>query len=370
MPTEKANPDSKQWKNSVNGAVVVEVAKQISLVERSFDRAGFIKAVDSDDLEGRELKDRVAMITRHLHDFLPEDYSRTVEILLAVAPELNGWGNWVLTSYVELYGVDYLELSVRAMKELTKRSSCEFAVRPYMMRYTDQMLRTLDHWTGDSNEHVRRLAAEGSRPRGVWMPHIESFKTDPRPVIKILDKLRADDSLYVRKAVANNLNDISKDNPGLAIKTALRWQKDKNAHTDWIIKHGCRTLIKQGHPDVFPLLGYTANPKVKVTGLKVVPAKVRIGGEIKISFDLESLADKKQHIVIDYNVHYVKKNGKTSAKVFKLTSKKLTPRQTVALSTGHSFQERSTRRHYPGTHRLEILVNGSVTAGVDFLVAD
>jgi 3-methyladenine DNA glycosylase AlkC len=366
MTSEYQTHESGLWKNSVDGVVVTDIAKKIGLVEPGFDRAGFVRAVTSDNLEDRELKDRIATLARHLHHFLPTDYSRTVDILIAVAPELGGWGNWVLTGCVERYGLDHLEDSIRALEELTKHGSSEFAIRPFMIRYPDRMLEVLDRWADDPNEHVRRLAAEGSRPRGVWVQHIEAFKKDPRPVVNILDKLRADESLYVRKAVANNLNDISKDHPQIAIKTARRWRKDKNRHTDWIIKHGCRTLIKQGHPDIFPLLGFTASPEIEVAGFRTKPKRVTIGQEMQILFDLVSKAKQNQKLVIDYRVHYIKSGGKLSSRVFKLTQKTLAPGETVPVTTSHSFVDRSTRKHHPGTHRLELLVNGVGSGTAEF----
>ena len=360
--------ENPQWKDFVGRRAVSDIAEAIGLVERKFDRAAFVKAVLADDLMKRELKDRIMTVARHLKTYLPGDYGRSVDILIAVAPRLNGWCNWVLTSYVEQFGLEHFEDSVRALEELTRHGTGEFAIRPFMIEYTDRMLPVLSRWAEHKNEHVRRLAAEGSRPRGVWVAHVEAFKANPSPVIKILDKLRADDSLYVRKAVANNLNDISKDHPELAIETASRWQKDSNKQTDWIIRHGCRSLIKQGHPGVFALLGFTADPKIRISRLQTKPRRVRIGKEMVISFEIRSLAKKQQQLVIDYKIHYVKSGGRLSAKVFKLAERKIGPGETVAITTRHSFVDRSTRKHFAGSHHLDLLINGVSRGSVEFLL--
>ena len=357
-PKEDA-PDSGLWKDRVDVAFVRSLAKTFGRVYPKFDPAGFVRAVVDDRLTERELKDRLTMIARRLRDFLPREYSRAVEIVMQVAPELRGFGNWALTSYVEQFGLDDPDNSIRALKELTRYGSSEFAVRPFIVRYPKLMLATLSEWARDSNEDVRRLAAEGSRPRGVWTIHIEQFKRDPRPVLNILELLKADESLYVRKAVANNLNDISKDHPDLAIATALKWKNSGNAHTEWIIKHACRSLIKQGHPEIFAVFGYTSHPKLDVINVKSTKKQVKTGDDIGLSFDIVSRASKKQKLVIDYRVHYVKKNGKTSPKVFKLTEKTISPKETISISTGHSFKDRSTRKHQPGAHRFEVLINGT-----------
>jgi 3-methyladenine DNA glycosylase AlkC len=264
----------------------------------------------------------------------------------------------VLTSYVEQFGLDDFEVSVEALKELTKYGSSEFAIRPFIIKYQDRMLPILHTWAEDANEHVRRLAAEGSRPRGVWTQHITAFRKDPRPVIKLLDRLKADQSLYVRKAVANNLNDISKDHPDLVIETAIRWKKSGNEHTDWIVKHACRTLIKSGDQRVFPILGFDRQPKLKVAEFSVTPQKIKIGGAARLECRLKSTAKESQKLVIDYKVHFARSGGRAAAKVFKWTEKALPASGELNLATRHKFVDGSTRTHHAGKHTIQLLVNG------------
>lgn len=362
MSPRETPGESPQWKDSVNRKLLERIASTVADIDSGFDSKAYVKAVVADRLEERELKDRINTAARHFAEALPSDYSKAVKIVIKAAPELRGFGNWILTAYVESYGLDHFDDSVMALRELTKYGSSEFAIRPYIIRYTDRMLKILAEWTEDPNEHVRRLAAEGCRPRGVWTMHIEAFKKDPRPVIKILEKLNTDESLYVRKAVANNLNDISKDHPDLAIKTALKWKKNGNKHTDWIVKHACRSLIKKGHPEVFGIFGYTASPQVEIRKFTAKPVSVKIGHDTTLEAELVSKSKSSQKLVIDYRVHYVKKNNKVAAKVFKLTEKTLKSGERVVISTRHSFAERSTRRHNPGKHKIELIVNGDPKA--------
>ncbi|MFH2048522.1 MAG: DNA alkylation repair protein, partial [bacterium] len=242
------------------------------------------------------------------------------------------------------------------------------AIRPFMITHTDKMMEVLNNWVKDPNEHIRRLAAEGSRPRGVWVAHIEAFKKDPRPVLKLLEHLKGDESLYVRKAVANNLNDITKDHPDLVIKTAIRWLKDKNPNTDWIIKHACRTLIKKGDPRVFPLFGFTTNPKIKLKGLNTSHKIIKYGSEIILDFEIQSFSDKSQKLAVDYKFHFVKKNGKTAPKTFKLSEKNIRGNEILKLKIKYLFKDFSTRKHYPGIHKIEIIVNGQSYKEVTFEV--
>jgi len=185
-------------------------------------------------------------------------------------------------------------------------------------------------------------------------------------VLALREKLKEDPSLYVRKAVANNLNDISKEHPDAVIATARRWKRDGNPHTDWIVRHGCRSLIKLGDPRVFPLFGFTARPKLTCTPVKTSKKTVVIGGDVGFSFDLRSEAARSQRLAIDYRITYARANGRTSAKVFKLAERTVAAGETLPLRITQSFADLSTRRHYPGPHRVEIIVNGRVVAGTTF----
>lgn len=354
------------WKDSLNKQTVRTFAETTKTVYRSFNSSDYVRTVTGGGLEELELKDRISLMARCLRYYLPKEYGEAVKVLIDAAPRTGGWGNWVLTSYVEQFGLDHFDESVAAMEELTKYGSAEFAIRPFMIRYPDRMLAVLRRWAQDPNEHVRRLAAEGSRPRGVWVAHIERFKEDPRPVIELLEVMKADSSAYVRKAVANNLNDISKDHPGLAIETALRWKQDGHRHTDWIVKHACRTLIKKGDPRVFSIFDFTSSPQVTVQPVVLSKGRLKIGAELTFTLTIRSAARKDQRLAIDYRVHYVKADGRRSPRVFKLVERSLEAGNTIVLSKKHSFADNSTRRHYPGKHRIEIVINGVPQGEVEF----
>lgn len=342
------------------------MAKKIGRVYKKFDQSSFLKALLTDAFFQMELKERINAIAATLRNFLPEDFVKTITIFKKVAPTLGEFENWALLKYIELYGIDNFDESIKAMKELTQFSTAEFAIRLFMIRYTKQMLSLMNQWVNDPNEHVRRLAAEGSRPRGVWTEHIISFKKNPRPVLQLLEKLKGDPSLYVRKAVANNLNDISKDHPDLVIKLCKRWKKDNNKHTDWIIKHACRTLLKKGDLRVLSVLGFTLSPRIKIYNFTTSSKKVKINSGYTFSFSIKSLSKKKQKLAIDYKIHYVSKNGKKSLKVFKLAEKEIPAGNTLALVKKHHFKDNTSRKHYTGMHHLELIINGIKYKSINF----
>lgn len=368
MATKK-NQKPEKLKDMVGPQMVENLAKVLKKYLRSFKAKEFIKHATAPPFSDLELKKRIGHIGDILHEYLPSDYPIVSRMLIKAAPVSRGFNNWVLCYYIEKYGVDHFDESVAAMKELTKYGSAEFSIRPYLIRDTKQMLSILSEWVNDPNEDVRRLAAEGTRPRGVWMPHVEAFKKDPRPVITLLEKLKADPSLYVRKAVANNLNDISKDNPDLFLITARKWLKSAGEDTQWIIKRAARTLIKQGHPEAMALFGFDSKPKITGVKLSASPTKVKIGGQTILTLYLKSKSDKSQKLAIDYRVHYVKASGKTSVKIFKWTERELSLNEKLELSKKHNFAEQSTRKHYPGKHLIEVTVNGVVMASTGVVVS-
>jgi 3-methyladenine DNA glycosylase AlkC len=363
MPRDLVLKDQPRlWKDFLSKKAVAEFARQIAEVYSPFKNEKYVEAVLSDGFLSLELKQRIDKLAETLKEFLPDNYDKAVQILIATAPRVKMFENWALTAYVQKFGLDDFETSVMALEELTKHGTCEFAIRPYMNQYTDKMIPILKLWTKSKNEHVRRLAAEGSRPRGVWTAHIESFKKNPRPVIEILESLKADDSLYVRKAVANNLNDISKEHPELVIEVAGMWLKSNHEHTNWIIKRALRTLVKKGDPKALKLLGVNHKSAVEVTSFVIKPSRIKVGDMVSLHLELKSTSKSKQKLVVDYNVHYVKGRGSITTRTFKWAEKTIALKEKISLVKQHSFRNLSTRTHYPGEHVIEVLVNGKAAA--------
>ena len=148
--------------------------------------------------------------------------------------------------FVSQYGLAHFEPSMQAQHALTQRFTAEFSIRPFLQHHPQQTLRRLSQWTQDPSEQVRRLVSEGSRPRLPWAPRLAAFQTDPRPVLQLLEQLRDDTSLYVRRSVANNLNDIGKDNPDMLMDTARRWLLGASTDREWIVRTRCAGRSSRG----------------------------------------------------------------------------------------------------------------------------
>jgi 3-methyladenine DNA glycosylase AlkC len=260
--------------------------------------------------------------------------------------------------FVQKYGLEDFEAAMHAQYELTQRFSAESSIRAFLVRYPEATYERLRAWTGDSSVHVRRLVSEGTRPRLPWAPRLKSFQRDPRPVIALLELLKDDAERYVQRSVANNLNDIGKDHPDLAVAVCRRWFADAPPGRAYIVRHALRDLVKKGHRGALAVLGVGAKPKVAVRHLELAPSRIMLGGKVRFRFEITSTGTKSQALVADYAVHFVKANGATRPKVFKLRRLTLAPAERVELGATISFKDMTTRKHHVGRHRLETLING------------
>ena len=344
-------------KEIFNAARLEHIASEMSTVYPAFDTRAFLDMAN-DGLAELSVMQRVARVSECLHAVLPLSYEASLEVLRDLAPRLNSmFVSMFLPHYVAAYGQHRFDLSMDALKYFTQFGSSEFAVRHFLRDDLERTLKVMHTWARDTNEHVRRLASEGSRPRLPWSFHLEPIQANPDLAAAILDALKADNSLYVRKSVANHLNDITKQHPDWVLERIESWPLQER-HTAWIARHALRSLIKQGNPRALAVIGVGGKAQVEVLELKVTPAVIRLGDPITLSFKVQSTLEQNQRLVIDYAIDYVKASGGTSAKVFKLKTFDLPAQGCVALSRTQHIRELTTRRHYAGLHAVHLLVNG------------
>jgi 3-methyladenine DNA glycosylase AlkC len=326
----------------------------------AFDSEKFVNSVCDEKWPERELKEKMRHTTLCLHKYLPEDFSEAVAILQAIVPKVTGFEAIVLPDYVEVFGIDYPEISVPALGVLTTCGSSEYGIRPFLNRDLKGTMKHMLAWADNEDFKVRRFASEGCRPRLPWGMGVPALKKDPSLILPILEKLKNDPEEFVRKSVANNLNDISKDHPELVLDICERWQGNSK-NTDWIIKQACRTLLKQGNKRAMLLFGFANPGQMQIENLQFTDLSPKIGNEISFSFNLNLLTKKKQKVRLEYIVHFVKSTGKTSPKVFQMKEVVLPP-GVHQVQKKHSFVNMSTRKHFAGKHTFQIVVNGEVKA--------
>ncbi|UOP09582.1 DNA alkylation repair protein [Pseudomonas palleroniana] len=341
------------------------IATEMTAVYPDFDAKGFLKRAKA-GLAELSVMQRMARVSESLHAVIPLDYPHTLKLLYALAPRLNsGFVSLFLPHYVASYGRDDFERSMAALKYFTTFGSAEFAIRQFLLDDFERTLAVMRTWSLDDNEHVRRLASEGSRPRLPWSFRLGQVQANPELCAVILDNLKADSSLYVRKSVANHLNDITKDHPDWVLTLIEGWSLD-NPHTAWIARHALRSLIKQGNSRALTIMGAGAKAEVKIHHLCVTPAVIRLGERINLSFSLESTAAAAQKLVVDYAIDYVKSAGHSAAKVFKLKAFTLGAGERQSIRREQHIRELTTRKHYPGKHAVHVLINGEKLASAEF----
>ncbi len=343
------------------------LANKIEKTEKKFDKSGFIKSA-LQGLEAHSLNERMRRTSALLHQYLPGNYQRHLEVFKEVIRQLPaGYTNLVFPDYVAQFGLQEVKASLDALKVFTAYGSSEFAIRVFLKNHFDTSIRALYKWSEDENHHVRRLASEGSRPRLPWSFKLDRMIEDPTIAQPILENLKEDAELYVRKSVANHLNDVSKDNPEYLIKLLKSWKSD-HPHTKWIIKHASRSLIKKGNTDSLSIFEFEKNPKISLENLKLNSKKIKLGETLHFEFDIISKKSASQKLVVDYLIHYRKKSGEWSPKVFKLKEVELKGTEKLMISKKQVMKDFSTRKHYEGLHKLEIQVNGKVLGEKEFVL--
>lgn len=350
-------------KNMYNRESLYEVAVAIQSVYNSFKVDEFIKSTMDETWNNLELKARCRKISMSLGMYLPEDYKEALSIL---EKSVTGfYFAFFFPDFVEVYGQDDInwDLSISALERNTEYWSSEFAVRAFIIKDEERMMAQMRKWSKHKSEHVRRLASEGCRPQLPWGQAISKFKKDPTPVLPILEQLKTDTSTYVQKSVANNLNDISKTHPDLVISIAKDWY-GKNKSTNWIVKHGCRTLLKKGNRDVLALFGYDDTTSINIQDFTLETTSISIGENLTFSFKI--LAKKATKPRLEYGIDYMKSNGKRNRKIFKISEVSLKENEKKSYMKKHSFADVSVRRHYPGIHSITIIINGVEKGKLDF----
>jgi 3-methyladenine DNA glycosylase AlkC len=262
--------------------------------------------------------------------------------------------------FVAEFGLEHFDQSMRAQYVLTQRFTAEFSIRPFIERYERESLSLLRKWTRDPNAHVRRLVSEGTRPRLPWAGRLRRFQQDPAPVLALLELLKDDPELYVRRSVANNLNDIGKDHPEVLIEVARRWMTDAGAERKALVRHALRSLVKDGHVGALKVLGFGQEADVTIEDVTITPKRVAAGGKVVVVFTVRGMGRRAQRVLVDLRVHFVKAAGKTSPKVFKVKATELEGGETVTCRKTVSLADLTTRQHYPGKHLVDALVNGRV----------
>ncbi|WP_336697744.1 DNA alkylation repair protein [Curtobacterium sp. USHLN213] len=289
-------------------------------------------------------------------------------------PRFTGWLIWPVTSAIATRAaddgtIDAFDDAMRSLAELTSRLTSEFAIRTMLRIDAARAVDTMSGWTGSADEHVRRLASEGSRPFLPWAVRVPALLDQPDTTRRILDVLYRDPSDYVRRSVANHLNDLSRIAPRLTLQIASSWLHESDENTMAVIRHGLRTLVKKGDSEALALLGFSGD-SLRVETPILSSFVVRPGDALIFEAVVHNDGVDEARVAVDYKIHYQKANGLTVPKTFKLTVATIAPGEALQVRKSHSFRELSTRRHYPGEHAVSVSANGVLSEAAAFDVVD
>lgn len=359
-------------KNLIHPGLVTGMADRLAKRSVDFDRETFLARALT-GLEDLELMQRATKIRDALIETLPGDYSEAARLLGAALPNdeedgIRGWALLPVNQFIALKGLDHFDTSLALLKKLTPHFTAEFGIRPFINADQDRALATISTWTAENNHHVRRLASEGTRPRLPWAMRLPALVRDPAPILPILTALIDDPEEYVRRSVANSLNDIAKDHPDMVAAFAGRHIAGASPERKRLLKHASRTLLKQGHSQALANFGFAAATDISAE-LTISTPDVRFGNHAAFSLLIGNPSGETQNLMIDYAVHHRKANGLLAPKVFKWKSLVLAPGETAHLEKNHPIRPITTRVYYPGAHRIEIQINGQPVAVGEFMLS-
>jgi len=372
------------FKNLIDAAAVQAIAHHLQRAWRGFDAAGFT-AQALQGLDALELKARVLQVAQALVAHLPADVDRACGILegslgpagtgddlqglRTSAAGLAGWPVWPLTEAVALLAAARApDRGLAALQAMTQRLTAEFAIRPFFVHHPAATFRTVGTWLAHPSAHVRRLVSEGSRPRLPWGLRLQALVADPSPTLPWLQVLQDDPSPYVRRSVANHLNDIAKDHPALVADWLATHLPGAPPARTALLRHASRGLVKAGDAAVLAAWGQGAAFRGQVA-LALAPTALVLGDVLTLQIDLQGTARLPQRLAIDYAVHHVKAGGHTTPKVFKGWVIDLAPGERRQLVKRHALKPITTRRYHPGAHAVDVRINGQVLAKAGFTLA-
>jgi len=335
-----------------------------------------LRGLGAEQAEALSLRARTDLVSDALLADLPAGYDATAVVIRRALedPGFAGWTIWpvgetvttrVLAASALSRDDDRFDDGLELLAELTPRLTSEFSIRRLLEHDLERALPRVLAWTASDDEHVRRLASEGTRAYLPWAIRVRVLLAAPEATVPILDALYRDGSDYVRRSVANHLNDLSRQNAELVVEVAGRWLADPDENTAWVVRHALRTLVKKAHPGALGLLGF-APVTVSVTAPALESLAITLPGDLAFGFTLTNEGETTERMAVDYVVHFMKSNGRQAEKVFKLTATTLAPGESVTLSKRHALRQMTTRVHYAGLHSLELQVNGQRLTRTDF----
>ncbi|HAT42147.1 MAG TPA: hypothetical protein DCS87_10565 [Rheinheimera sp.] len=348
-------------KDQISAAWLTQLAALLHQQHPAFPLDAFANLPHQPDFIDAGLKQRIKLVSDQVWQQLQLDFASAMQLLMPLSPQLKGLPALCLPQLVQDYGMQHPAQAMQALAVFTRDSTAEFAIRPFLQAEPQATLQQLLLWSQHPDEHLRRLASEGSRPRLPWGQALPLFKREPWHTWPILQNLLQDPSLYVRRSVANHCNDISKDHPDWLLDR-LESLYGTHPHTDWIIKHALRDLLKKRHPRALAL--FNLAPLAVNAQIELLTPTVAYGNTLQFVAQL-TFVEPAPQLRLEFAIDFVGANGQWRHKVFQWL-KRRDAQGTLRLPKQYRFVDLTTRTHYAGVHRLSLIVNGQLVSSAEF----
>ena len=322
----------------------------------------------------KPLRERVNLVRDALLADVRGDFAEMQQLVTRALTQerFAGWMIWPVTEAVSTRAltsgsVDDFDAAMDLLAQLTPRLSSEFAVRGLLNARPERALAIMTEWAADEDEHVRRLATEGSRAYLPWARKVAWLIENPRATRAILDVTYRDSSEYVRRSTANHLNDLSRVDGSVVTEIATCWAAAPDSNTAWVIRHGLRTLLKRADPSALSLVGFTGS-ELGVEKPELAEEAIAWGSGIRFTTRVTNVAQTEALVAIDYSIGFVRANGSIGQKTFKLAVRRIAAGEAVEISKTHWFRPITTRSYYPGSHTVTVQANGVKSEPASFVL--
>jgi 3-methyladenine DNA glycosylase AlkC len=307
-------------------------------------------------VDGLPLRRRVDVVRDALLADLPAGHAGAAAVVRSAfgEPSFSGWMLWPVSEAVVHRALatgrpSDFDDAMDVLAQLTTRFTGEFAIRAMLVARLDRALDIARTWTSSPDEHVRRLASEGTRSHLPWAKGVPALVRQDISTRPIVDALYRDESETVRRSAANHVNDLARDHPDLAADIAAGWWAAPDAQTSRVARHALRSLVKKGHPGALAVLGFSGS-QFTVDGPHLADDVVRLGSSVHLIARVTNDASEPARVAIDFVLHFQKARGEARPKVFKIGVRTIAPGETVDIAKAYSFRARTTRTFHPGEH--------------------
>ena len=343
-------------KEQINKSFLSKLSDAIQMAQPSFDRKLFFNALPEETWHVLELKQRIRAVSLALNQCLTLPYQEQIDVLLKSCNEFSGLPALVFPDFVEVFGLEDFESSIEALEKFTVLCTAEFAIRFFLIKDYERTFYQMKKWAQSENLHHRRLASEGMRTKLPWAIKVPILYEKNEDILGILELVRHDDSEYVRRSVANNLNDLSKDFPEVVLQVLSQWNKEQKTDKK-MIKHALRSLLKSGNMAALNLVGVQKVSYI-IRGIRQNQTELRLNETYEFSFTLLNNGVTEEFFRLEYKIGFVKASGSYSYKVFKIGEYRLRGNEEKLIVRRHAFKDLTTRKHYGGKHSISLIVNG------------